>query len=298
MQFSRKHRLQAGTPLVLVAGIALATAPAQAQVNAFNFFKVGNYNQTGAATQTLGSYNLTSTVFAQNATDATAATLTPGAGTTVPYTYMAAPPPPETTGYFNYFSPSYASQADLDAAFPQGTYTVNYSGGTETPGSFNVNYSADAYAASTPLFTPATFTGLQNLNASQAFTLDWNLDTPSAAANDPLNFLEIYDPSTGNDVYDASFLGPNITSATLGANTLLPNTSYMARLIFDGRIDGPSADVTDSNSNNIFVTQAFELNNYVSFKTAPAVPEPAPLALLSLSLLPLGLWAAKRRRAA
>ena len=157
-----------------------------------------------------------------------------------------------------------------------------------------------------PLFTPATFNGLQNLDASKPFTLNWNVNTPPSAANDPSNFLLIYNTTTGTLVYNdgGGFLGPNVTSATLSANTLLPNTSYFADLIFSDRIDdanNPGADITDSNGTTFGPVQAFELHNRVDFTTASAaVPESSPLALLALGLLPLGLLARRRtaRRAA
>lgn len=78
----------------------------------------------------------------------------------------------------NYNSPAFASKAGLDAAFPQGKYTVNYGGGTEPPGTFVVSDSAEVYATNTPLFTATTFNGLQDLDASRSFTLNWDANLP------------------------------------------------------------------------------------------------------------------------
>ena len=295
MQLSHRSGLNAGAALALIA----AAAPAGAQVNNFNIFKTGYYSQTDASSQTLQNYFFNSTVFAQNATDAIAATLMPGAGTSVNYSYTPSPSFPGA--FLNYGSSAFASQADLDTAFPQGPYIVNYGGGTETPGNFTVAYSTDVYATSNPLFTAMTFNGLQNLDTSKAFTLNWNANIAPTAASEAFNFLNIYDATTGNLVFSdgSGFLAPNVTSATLPAGTLLPNTSYFVGIDFSDRIDGSNAAVTDSNGNNVFVTQSFDLSNTVNFTTArAAVPEPSSFALLALGALPLGLLAAKRRRSA
>lgn len=298
MLSSSKTGFKAGAALALLAGVVALAAPAHAQVNGFNFFKVGYYTQTGPTTQVLQNYNFDSTVFEADPADATTATLSPGAGGQVTYDYNPVPQP-IYYDQFNYNSNGFASQADLDAAFPQGTYTVNYGGGTETPGSFAVDYNMDTYATTNPLFDAATFNGLQGLQASHPFTLTWNVNTPGAGANDPLNFLDIYDTS-GKVVFSDDFQGPNVTSVTLPANTLLPNTSYFANVIFSDRVDdfngNTAADITDSNGTTFGPVQAFELQDTVAFKTA--VPEPSSFALLGLGVLPLGLLAAKRRRAA
>ena len=142
----------------------------------------------------------------------------------------------------NYNSPAFASKAGLDAAFPQGKYTVNYGGGTEPPGTFVVNDSTEVYATNTPLFTATTFNGLQDLDASKSFTLNWNANLPpemrTTRSTSCTFMMPRREPSS---YYSDGFLGPNVTSVTLPASTLLPDTSYNADLIFSDRIDGPNA---------------------------------------------------------
>ena len=114
--------------------------------------------------------------FYQNAGDFDGGTLmwsgcmSPQPMTDTPGDYYFLNNPVPAAGYFIYQTGSYSSQSTLDADFPMGAYTYNLTSGTMTtpPASSTIGYAADLYPANTPVLTAASFTALQNLDATQS----------------------------------------------------------------------------------------------------------------------------------
>src|SRR5258706_12655322 len=74
---------------------------------------------------------------------------------------------PSSPTDYRFQTPSLASKAAMDAAFPFGTYTFHgVSGVTDTA---SYSYTADDYAQSNPYLTGSDYSSLQGMNPSQAF---------------------------------------------------------------------------------------------------------------------------------
>ena len=164
--------------------------------------------------------------------------------------------------------------ATLQTAFPFGTYTVAGSGGTAGPSSVSLDYTQNAHASNVPQLTPLSYSGLQALDPSQAFTIAFTADAPVAASTDNFVFANIFNASTGAFVFGDGFLPTSTITEFLPANTLAPNTSYSLEVLFSNRIG--------STSNGIDTTLGFDQATTTNFTTSP-VPE--AMSVLSLGLL-------------
>ena len=71
------------------------------------------------------------------------------------------------------------------------------------------DYTSDDYALSTPYLTGTTYSQLQGMNASQAFTVNFSPFTTGTQATGSFLFFTIYDQTKGMSVYDAGFLPAN-----------------------------------------------------------------------------------------
>ncbi len=283
------RRLQAALPAL---GLLLLTAPSlRAQVTSVPIFERSSTQQTGPTTVTSTGFDLSARIFETTLGDVGTATLTyPGTGMTIQTgTYSAATGTPPV---LNYDPAVFATQAALNAMFPFGTYTTQYSGGTAGPGTVTTSFTQTAFAGSTPTFTVPTFNEFQNLNAAQDFTAAFNTDVTGNVATENDIFFDIYNANTGALVLDDGFQPSNLTSFFVPANTLMSGTAYFAQLNFSNRINATDA-------NNIGHDLGFDRVTTLNFTTAPAVPEASTTVSLGL-LLALGVGgmviAAKRKK--
>jgi hypothetical protein len=197
----------------------------------------------------------------------------PGPGSPVPLS-------PTSPTNFHYQTPSLASQATMDAAFPFGTYAFLTNNGDMA----SYAYSADDYALSRPYLTGTDFSSLQGMNPGNAFTFDLSPYDTGSTANFSFIFLTIFDFTLGTFVFDDAFLAPTTTSITLPAGTLAYGHNFAYEIDYSNRdlVPGPGG---------VFPAQlGFDLRTNGTFTSEQRpVPEPATLALLALGLASLGI---------
>ena len=270
-------------------GLLLLTTPAlRAQVTSVPIFETAYTQQTGPTTVTSTGFAFDARIFETNPGDVGTATLTyPGPGS--PGTYSAATGTPPV---LDFNSGLLATQAALNTAFPLGTYTTRYTGGTVGTGTVTTAFTQTAFAGSTPTFT--NFSGFQNLNAAQSFTASFNSFVTGSVANESDIFFNIYNATTNANVFGDEFQPSNLTSFSVPANTLMPGTAYYAQLDFSNRINS-------TNANGIGNDLGFDRTTTLNFTTAAPVPEASTTVSLGL-LLALGLGgvvvAGKRKKRA
>ena len=143
--------------------------------------------------------------------------------------------PGDGTGNFFFFGGDFATLANLNAAFPNGTY--NFAFQTITPPTaFNpqVVFTGDNYPSTVPkLANTEWVAGALQINATQSFIFRSNTFSPFATNGDSVMGVEIYDASN-NLVFNSPRTTPVITF-TMPANTLQPGQYYNGVLRFGNR---------------------------------------------------------------
>lgn len=142
---------------------------------------------------------------------------------------------------------------------PTGTYTFNVtdSGTPANNTSVSVDDTTETFPDAIPALTGASYTGLQNLDPTQAFTVNFNTFTGPAA----LAFFAILDLNT-NAVPIFDGLQPNAGQDTIAANSLVGGDSYEFILFFTTNVDTTNTQLQLTDR-----TRGF-------FTTQGAVPEP------------------------
>jgi hypothetical protein len=172
----------------------------------------------------------------------------------------------------------YSSLAAADAAYPNGAYTFQTSGGTI--GSTTGQVDLQGTYPTEPVFTGTSLTDLATMDVSQPITVTFNGFTPDPSSNDA-NFDIVLVGPGGFQFFEPSLTD---TSFTFPANTFQPDSFYTVNLeYFNDNLDSSSNESDYSSFTQAQVT------------TAAAVPEPAGAALLALSAATLA-W--RRRRMA
>jgi hypothetical protein len=134
-----------------------------------------------------------------------------------------------------YYSPVFASEAAMFAAFPVGTYVYGVLGGTLGPQTGDLVLTAPPlWTPVVPVFTGGTTAALEGMNPSEDLTIEFNGWTPVSGANESLTFVSFIDAGTNEFVLDGSF-APETTSAVIPAGSLAPETAYFAVLYYSSR---------------------------------------------------------------
>jgi len=189
------------------------------------------------------------------------------------------------------FQTSFLTPAQLAAQFPTGSYVVaanNTSTGAHV--AVSVNYTGNHFA-NVPTLSSGTYTALSSLDPNQPFTFNFAQFTPDASINTPLEFFSIVDKANNAIVFSRTFLSDTITSVTVPAGTLLPNTAYSEELIFSARIGQTDPALIPCMASGTTcpgrTEVAFETRTVTDFTAgmAVAVPEPTSFALLLTSML-------------
>jgi hypothetical protein len=120
----------------------------------------------------------------------------------------------------------YSSQAELDAAFQSGSYTlnINLDGSDQELGPFSIT--GDAYP-NAPHIT--TMEELQAADHTQDFTLTWNAF--SGAVTEDRILIVVYNNTEDKDVF-FKFLEETDTSYLIPGGTLTPDNEYEISIIF------------------------------------------------------------------
>jgi len=217
----------------LLAGRLAGTA----QTN-FALFKVTVYNQAGVAPPTVPDSPNAFYFAAQFATpDASAITnvgVVDPAGTNLVLTESG-------PGYFSFGSPYFATKTNFDTTYGSGEYDfyVDY---TNYPDYGSVTIpDQDFYTTNIATFTTNCWTGMQQVDPSQPFDLQWNGFAPDPAATAAYTFINVQDNLTGDTPFGANYLTPDTTVTNLAAGTLLYGRTYTVNIYFSDRQDFPNA---------------------------------------------------------
>jgi hypothetical protein len=269
----RHHLRWAG--ILAGAGILVAgAAPASAQLTDVGIFKNLTHEQTDGTTVTAtgGFFNAIGDF--TSAGDFGAATLSypgPGSPENLPLTS------PTNFG----IGPGFPTQAAMDAAYPFGTYSFSFTGGTMGPASESVNYTADAYTADVPKLEAASFNALLGLSTSlSSLTLNFNAFTPSPLATSAFTFFTIFGSSQ-----NCGFLAPSATSCAIDPRALTPGTTYDWELDFSDRVENFVGGV------DLFTN--FDVRTDGMFTTA-SIPESSTWTMALLGFAGLGFVARRR----
>lgn len=271
----RARSLLGAAALLLLLAVAM---PATAgNISFVDMFRSGFATQTGNGNSvTSPQFGFDTHLYSAGANDFTAVQLTyPGPGSPVSMT-MTDP----TTWDYGFGLPLFATQAQMDVAFPFGTYAYDATGAPGDSTSFD--YTANDYPGAQPFLANGDFANLQGMNPAAPFMFHFSPYATDSNADFQFIFLTIFDPIANAFVNlpNSSFLSHTTTGYTLAANTLQVNHPYDYELIYSNRVllDSPGAD---------FNAQiGFDLRTSGAFETGPAlVPEPGSLALIATGLI-------------
>ncbi len=144
-----------------------------------------------------------------------------------------------TPTYFENSSPYYADETNFDADYPGGTYDYNfdYLDPSSTPVNADLYFDISTdnlYPTNVPAFAPDCWSGMQQVDPAQDFTLSWNSYDLTPGADYAFTFINISDHETGT--FAAGPSGPpEETSTNIPANTLEYGRVYDVGLYFSER---------------------------------------------------------------
>ncbi len=277
------------TLALLTTGFAPA---ARAGIQYFDAFRTGDFQQTTAnpafTPADASFWFFTARVFQSAAGDVGSASVTdPGPGS-----------PLNLAPNGNVFAGggTFGSLADLDAAFPGGTYDYSITGGTLGSDTGSLTLPAThLYVQSVPAF--ANFNSIQTaVDPAQPFTFQWNSLVANPAADQSLVFFSVYDATSFATVVDSGGLAAATTSFQIPAASLLPDHQYTADVFFSSRQNSGTGFANTSEPPGGITGLVGD--DYVTAVTFTTVPEPAAGGFAAAGLLTgFGLWRRARRRA-
>lgn len=236
-------------------------------VSAYNLTKQQFLQQTSAGAPTLSTnkpFHFLAQVFATSSNAVSYATVQPpGFGGDL----LSVDP----TGTLLFLVQKFASQSNLDATFPSGTYLMNISGVHDGYRAFALNLPADAFPTA-PQVTD--WAAAQNVNPAAGFTLTWN---PFAGASGSDDIMVQAVDTLGNVVSDVSL--PNTaTSSLFPAGTFQSGQSYQVQLQF-------RHFTTVDNTTFLGATGSarFESKTFINLSTTGGTVTPPSLAIVRTS---------------
>ncbi|HEX2973195.1 MAG TPA: hypothetical protein VHP11_12745 [Tepidisphaeraceae bacterium] len=263
-------------------GVLLCAPYCQAQISSVELFRTGLSVQTGNGNTLLpGGYYFLTTVNSVHAFDLTGGTLTyPGPSS--PATLSSAGPTK-----IDYSSFAFDTKAQLDAAYPAGTYSYLVGNGA-TGYSTSLNYTADFYPQSLPYLDSTTYADLQGMNPQVPFTFDFSPFQTGPGVSASFILFTLYDLNSSDEtpILDAGLLPPSTTGFVLPANTLQPGHLYHYEMFFSNRVSVASPGAENPG------LLGFDYRTNGEF--TPAVPEPVGLSMLAVA--GIGLLGRRRNR--
>jgi hypothetical protein len=261
--------------ILAVCALAVTPSAAPADVISGSLFKTGRFTQTGSSITVLAQYDFNADVSVTDPADFTSIT---GSG---PASFTLG----QNSTDFHFSSVGFPSQANLDGAFPDGSYSFDLEGGNLGPDSAVIALDGDHYPGAVPLFSASTYSGAAHYDSSGAQTLTWNSFPTDVSVDEQDVFLAIFD-SHAQVVLNVA-LPASATSYNVPAHTLSPGQSYDAVLYFSNRTLG--ADFA-----NLAPTIAgYDFSTLLAVTT---VPEPGMTLGIVAGLLTLGALRLPRRR--
>lgn len=220
-------------------------------------------------------------LIASTGTSFSSATLSyPGSGSPLSLTSST----PEHFGHVAFF----ANEADMNSAFPQGTYEFTTLSGLAQD-VIRVELGAPAYAMSRPHLSGASFSALQGMDASLAQEITFG---PFAAHPDAdwssANF-RIIDLSAPASLPVFMPLDATTSKIVLPAGTLQPGHRFVYHLTFSSTQYDPNVQP--------YAVVSYDQDSFGFFSTALPVPEPVPAFLFAAGLGMLAGVVRRRRRA-
>jgi hypothetical protein len=185
------------------------------------------YRQSSTGVEAITGYEVSPYAFMQSASNFNGGTVTGPPGPYIPMT-LVQPTSDPLELVTNVFPTGFSTPTALNAEFPFGTYqltaTNSVTGATE---SVNINYTQNYFSSTPPQLTPASYAGLQDLNAGSAFDLQFNSFTPTPGATSSFTDVEISVPASGALVFSSlGSLAPSTTALVLPAGRLAAGTTY------------------------------------------------------------------------
>ena len=180
---------------------------------------------------------------------------------------------PQSSTVYALQSATYANQAGMDAAFPQGSYQYTLQGaGPALQASFVLG--SDAYALSQPYLDGSSYSSLQGMDASTAKSLALSPFEINPTASSSYIFFTVYDFTLAQFVFNDNFLPANQAFEVIPANTLQANHQFSYELIFSSRVTLATPGANQDSE------VGYERRATGQFSTAVAVvPEPSTLWL-------------------
>lgn len=266
--------------------VALTADVTRAGVTSFDVYKTTFYEQTSDAQPVDPTFaRFDSRVFISDPDDLSSVTTTYD-GASSPLVYYA-----ETDTIYRY-SQSFASQAEMDAIFPDGaTYWFEISGGSLGDQTALLDSPSESfYPSEIPFLTGSTFSQLQGFDPTGSLSISWNGFSPGAEVDVALIFFTIFRASDLAVVFDQSFLASDVTSVLLPGNTLDFGTEYLFDFVYSNRIFAPEVGF-----DGVRGQAAFDRRTVGTFTTSGVIPEPSSGLLFGSATVLVGLFVRIRR---
>lgn len=168
-----------------------------------------------------------------------------------------------STNLHLYYSPFYATESELDGAYPSTSYTFDVDRGVG-PESADVFLPAGLYPAQLPAFTLDSYDRLQAYDASLPFHLTFSSFVPNAGTNIASTAVAIAEENVGG-VFSLSFT-PGQFEVVIPANVLEPDTNYSISVAHSNSAETMNAGFDSANS-----YASFARGTSVYFRTLPSV---------------------------